>query len=218
MSVDFAALAAPAVYLALGAALLLVVSRDWRFTLGALGLQYAAVFVLVALDWTLTLALVKLVAGWICAAMIALAMPGARSVRGEGAADIVSTQPGERFASAIGVIVFRLLAALMAVIAAFSLAPAAAGWLPGVTLEQARGALILVACGLLLLGITRQPLRAIAGLLTVLAGFEILYAAVEASTLVAGLLAAVNLSLGLVGAYLVAAGQDETAEGSAAPG
>jgi hypothetical protein len=43
------------------------------------------------------------------------------------------------------------------------------------------------------------------GLLTVLSGFEILYAAVETATLVAGLLAAINLGLALVGAYLLAA-------------
>ena len=40
-------------------------------------------------------------------------------------------------------------------------------------------------------------------LLTILAGFEILYAAVEGSILVAALLAVINLGLGLVGAYLL---------------
>jgi hypothetical protein len=58
---------------------------------------------------------------------------------------------------------------------------------------------------LLHLGLTAQPLRVVLGLLTVLSGFEILYAAVESATLVAGLLAAVNLGLALVGAYLLVA-------------
>jgi hypothetical protein len=57
--------------------------------------------------------------------------------------------------------------------------------------------------GLLHLGISAQPFRVVLGLLTVLAGFEILYAAVESSTLVAALLSAINLSLALAGAYLV---------------
>jgi hypothetical protein len=39
--------------------------------------------------------------------------------------------------------------------------------------------------------------------LTVLSGFEVLYAAVENSILVAALLAAVNLCLALVGSYLL---------------
>jgi hypothetical protein len=43
------------------------------------------------------------------------------------------------------------------------------------------------------------------GLLTVLSGFEILYAAVESSILITGLLAAVTLGLAVVGAYLLTA-------------
>lgn len=40
------------------------------------------------------------------------------------------------------------------------------------------------------------------GLLTTISGFELMYAAVENSVLVAGLLAVVTLGLALVGAYL----------------
>jgi hypothetical protein len=57
--------------------------------------------------------------------------------------------------------------------------------------------------GLLHLGMTTRPFRVIIGLLTVLAGFEILYAAVESSVLVAGLLAAINLGLALLGSYFL---------------
>jgi len=57
--------------------------------------------------------------------------------------------------------------------------------------------------GLLQLGLTALPLRITIGLLTVLSGFEILYAVVETSTLVSGLLAGVSLGLALVGAYLL---------------
>jgi hypothetical protein len=55
------------------------------------------------------------------------------------------------------------------------------------------------------LSLTSDPLRVIIGLLTSLSGFEIIYAAVETSTLVTGLLAGVNLGLALVGAYLLIA-------------
>jgi len=41
------------------------------------------------------------------------------------------------------------------------------------------------------------------GLMTVLSGFEVLYAPLEQAALVTGLLAAVNLSLALVGAFLI---------------
>jgi hypothetical protein len=66
--------------------------------------------------------------------------------------------------------------------------------------------------GFLHLGLTNRPLRVILGLMTVLAGFEVLYAALERASLVSGLLAAVNLSLAMVGAYLISAplpGEDE---------
>ena len=76
-------------------------------------------------------------------------------------------------------------------------------WVPEISIEQLLGGGILIGMGLLHLGLTSSALRVIFGLLTVLAGFEILYAAVETSVLVAGLLAAVSLGLSLVGAYLL---------------
>jgi hypothetical protein len=50
-----------------------------------------------------------------------------------------------------------------------------------------------------------HPLRVVLALLVFFSGFEILYAMVERSTLVAGLLALVNLALAMIGAYLQAA-------------
>ena len=63
--------------------------------------------------------------------------------------------------------------------------------------------------GLLQLGTTTQILRVILGLLTTLSGFEILYAAMEGSILVAALLVVINLGLGLVGAYLLTVSSEE---------
>jgi len=67
------------------------------------------------------------------------------------------------------------------------------------------GSSLLIAMGLLQMGMNRQSARVVIGLLTFLAGFEILYAALESSVLVAGLLAIINLSLALIGAYMAAA-------------
>jgi hypothetical protein len=49
------------------------------------------------------------------------------------------------------------------------------------------------------------------GLLTVIAGFEVIYAAIETSVLVAGLLGVVNLGLALTGAYVLISGSLEEA-------
>ena len=67
------------------------------------------------------------------------------------------------------------------------------------------GSLLLIGMGLLHLGVTDHILRVIIGLMTVLAGFEILYATVEGSILVAALLAVINLGLALAGSYLLIA-------------
>ena len=71
------------------------------------------------------------------------------------------------------------------------------------------GSLILMGVGMLQLGMTVQPFRVILGLLTVLSGFEALYAALESSILVAAMLSTVNLGLALVGAYLLTARKPE---------
>jgi hypothetical protein len=65
------------------------------------------------------------------------------------------------------------------------------------------GSFVLISFGLLQLSLTSHPLRVIIGLLTFLSGFEIIYAAIETSTLVTGLLAGVNLGLALIGAYML---------------
>ncbi len=67
------------------------------------------------------------------------------------------------------------------------------------------GSFLLIGFGILQLGLTSHPLRVIIGLLTALSGFEVIYAAIESSNLVTGLLAGVNLGLALAGAYMLVA-------------
>jgi len=78
--------------------------------------------------------------------------------------------------------------------------------LPGLGLQVIAGSLLLIGVGIVHLGLTSDSFHVILGLLTMLTGFEVMYAAVESSILVAGLLAIVNLGLGLVGSYLLIAG------------
>jgi hypothetical protein len=63
--------------------------------------------------------------------------------------------------------------------------------------------------GLLHLGVSNHILRVTLGLMTILSGFEILYATVEGSILVAAMLAIINLGLALVGSYLLIASNAE---------
>ena len=67
--------------------------------------------------------------------------------------------------------------------------------------------LLMNACSIRTAG-----MRVILSLLMLLSGFEILYSVVEYSTLVAGLLAVVNVGIAMAGAYLMSAQDAEDDE------
>jgi hypothetical protein len=167
----------------------LVLHQNWRWGVGLLAVQYIGVFWLVQTHWPVSMAAVKLVTGWMACVILSMAKINV------GAADEAEESwPQGRL--------FRIFSAGIIVAAAFALALRTSSWL-GLDLPLAWSSLLLVGMGLLQLGITAQPFRVILGLLTVLAGFEVLYAAVESSTLVAALLSVINLGLALTGAYFI---------------
>jgi hypothetical protein len=218
LSLEFWAI--PAVFLVGITSLMLLSTADWRLRMGMLAAQYVGVFFLVAQSWTIGMAVAKLIAGWMAGAVLGMALAGlAQPEAGDSQpqtepetypAGLHSPLPARalRFLPPTERL-FHLLAALLVGLTVLSLAPRAVEWVPAIGLAQAWGGLLLVGMGLLQLGFTARPLPTILGLLTILSGFEILYAAVENSTLVAGLLAVVNLGLALVGAYLITAPQME---------
>ncbi|MDX1379149.1 MAG: hypothetical protein R3307_09885, partial [Anaerolineales bacterium] len=107
---------------------------------------------------------------------------------------------------------FRLIAAIIVGIIVASGAPTVDVVMADAGLEVSAGGLLLIGMGLLHLGVTDRILQVTIGLMTVLAGFEILYTAVESSTLVAALLAVINLGLALTGSYLIVAENAEEPE------
>jgi hypothetical protein len=173
----------------------LLLHRDWRWGVGLLATQYLCVFWLVQIHWPISMAASKLVTGWM--ACIVLSM-----------AHLNKSPMEENEASWPQGRLFRLFTSGIFLAASFALSMRASNWL-GLSLQITWGSLILIGMGLLQLGISAQPFRVIIGLLTLLAGFEILYAAVESSTLVAALLSVVNLGLALTGAYFLNITQEE---------
>lgn len=168
--------------------LFLLLSQNWRWSIIALAIQYIAVFALVIQVWPFGLAAVKLVAGWMAGAVLGASQPAAELVEDP-------QSPGSAFT-------FRFLVAVLVWVLAFTATPAIVGLVP-LPASLVMGAIVLIGMGLVHLGMTTRPLRVLLGLLTTLSGFELLYAAVESSVLVAGLLAVVTLGLALVGAYLL---------------
>jgi len=185
----------PVIMLA-ASSLWVLVSQNWRRSILALAIQYLGVFWLISLSWPVELAIVKLVVGWVTGAVLGASQLPEIAQEGSGR----SSQ------------IFRCLAAVFVFILSFTTYPLLATWI-NTRPEILEGGLILIGMGLLQLGMTTNPLRVILGLLTVLSGFEIIYASVENSVLVTGMLAVVTLGLALVGSYLLnVAVMDEPAE------
>jgi hypothetical protein len=186
-------LALPAVILLVITSVILVLGWDWRVSLGALGLQYAGVFILVGLTWPQEMAVIKLVTGWIAAAVLGM--------------ELVSLPADQNFQTRgpLSSQLFKLILAGLVVFATLSFGPQVARWMLQISYEQILGGLFLVGMGLLHLGISDHPFRVSIGLLTFLSGFEIIYATIETSALVAGFLAILALGIALVGSYLMIA-------------
>jgi len=181
--------------LAIFAATGLLFIRDWRWSLGLLAILYLSVFWMVQAHWPISLAATKLVTGWMACAILGISQLNAKEEAAE------STWLQGRL--------FQIFAAGMVLAATFAVALRVDTWL-GLSLPVAWGGLLLIGLGLLHLGITSDSFQVIIGLLTVLAGFEILYAAVESSALVTALLAVVNLGLALAGAYFMNVNQEKS--------
>ncbi len=181
-------------------ALSLLLFENWRWNAGALALQYLGVFVLIAMSNPVEIAVVKLVAGWMSTAILGMAM-----VDNSGEIEQKETLnlPGQ---------LFRGLVAILVGLIVFSFLPQALTLFAGVASQQVLGGAFLLGLGLLHISLSTAPVRVIIGLLTITAGFGILYASVEDSIFITTLLAIVNLGIAFVGAYFLSVSSMEVIE------
>ncbi len=176
-----------------------LVARDWRWQLGLMAVQYVGAAALAYMHWPLGMAAALLVTGWMSIAAIAMTL-----------GTMPAAEDEEEHAIPQG-LAFRIFMAGMVIVLAAGLASQGPQSAAGVDAPVLAGTILLAGIGALQLGSSRQTGRIIFGLLTVLSGFEVYYAAVESSILVAGLLSVVVLGLGLAGAYLLSASIPEDA-------
>jgi hypothetical protein len=165
-----------------------VASQNWKRNIIALAIQYFAVFLLIGQLWPLGQAAVKLVTGWMVCSLLGSSQP---------IEELVTYPDFNIFAR-----LFRILAIILVGIFVYAINPLISHWFPANSMILLGGTM-LFGFGLFNLGVNVKPLKIIIGLLTTLSGFEVLYASIEASVLVTGLLAIVNLGLALVGSYIV---------------
>jgi len=171
----------------------LLLARDWRWSISLLSIQYIAMFVLALQHWPLGMASVKVVAGWMAAAILGMTRSGLTNEN----LNEENIWPRGRL--------FRIFAAGIVVIIVAGTTPSVDTIMADAGFAVTTGSLLLIGMGLLHLGMTTNILRVTIGLMTVLSGFEIIYSAVEGSVLVAALLAVITLGLALVGSYLLIA-------------
>jgi len=191
-------------WLAVGILLLaaptLTVVRDWRWVLSLLAAVYLAAFLLVLRHWPLGMGVVILVTGWMGIAALGMTLLNLFAEEEGRGPFFVEGSP------------FRLFGAGMVILLAVSAAPRIEAAIPGIGQPVLIGGLTLIGVGLFHLGMTFDILRVVTGLLIILAGFGILYAAVETSILVTALLSAATLGLALAGSYLILQSNPEVEE------
>jgi hypothetical protein len=184
-----------AVALILATSTTLLITRDWRVSLGALAVQYLAAFWLITRHLPFAMGSAKLITGWMVVAALGMTRLGISKLEEE---NNESFWPRGQW--------FKIVLTLTVALVAAGTTSRIEAAIPGLGLPVIAGSLLLIGAGLVHLGVTSEILQVILGLLTLLTGFEILYGAVESSILVAGFLAVTNLGLGVVGSYLLIAG------------
>ncbi len=177
---------------------LLVALLDWRISVFALAAQYVLAGLLLARIIRPEIAAIKtLIGAMICVVLYVTA----RSV-GWGRLPLGEDeeQPGRLVIALMQGVPFRVLAALMGLVLAYT--AAVNMQLPNVGFEVTAGVFTLVMMGLFCLALADEPLRVGMGLLTVIMGFEIFYSSAEQSLAVVGFLGVLNFMIALAIAYL----------------
>ena len=206
--------AAPAAWGAILAAGLIVIFFDWRLLVLAFGALAVFTGLLYSQILPPQIAGVKMMVGLLIAVQMFVTGRQIQSSRAPVLAEPVAENgvsqqrhptPPQRAAVRVTTgFPFRIVVAVMVLLVSWQAALSPRFILPDVPPTVSQAVLGLVAMGLLGLGLTEEPLKAGMMLLTVLAGFELYYAAVEPALAVIALLAAMNFSIALAACYLAA--------------
>jgi uncharacterized membrane protein len=205
----------PAAYLVMLTAALLLILRDWRWSMFFLAIQYLIAGFLFADVLLPHLAFMKVLVGmFICLILYITARQVAwgelpEDVTGEEAVQLRK----ERFVR-LGTLVlptdtpFRVFLALIICLAMWAMAQHTGSLLPAMPGHLHLAVLALVGLGLVTFSLTSEPLTAGFGLLTFLTGAELFYSALDQSTAMLAVVGVANLAVALAIAYLTQARHD----------
>jgi hypothetical protein len=130
---------------------------------------------------------VKLIAGWMAGAILGSA------VKDDSDLLVEDKKVEQRFKLVIVLIIWIFSFSIMQSIKQRLPIPDTLIW----------GGVLLIIMGVLQIGMSIRPIRIIFGLLIAFSGFEVLYAGVEQSVLVAGFLVMITLGIALVGVLFI---------------
>ena len=168
--------------------LVVFILENFRHRLIAMIAIYLSEFILVALVWPIGLALIKFIIGTICIVVLfTVNYPEKTST------NIYKNVSYQMLKAVVAILIWLIVFYFSNRI--FVLIPTNQYLL--------KGSLTLIGLGIIQVGFISETKSVIIGLLMFFAGFEILHSAIEASVLLAGLLASVNLGLSVAGAYLL---------------
>jgi hypothetical protein len=202
----------PATYLVTVTAAIILVVRDWRWSLLALLIQYLIAGLLYVDVLDPRLAYMKVIVGMFVCLILYIT---ARQVNwGKLPVDVTPEEVVQisqnRFlhfgpAMLATTTIFRLVLALMIILAAWVLVQQQIFQLPVVPEHFNLAIFTLIGLGLTGLGLTTEPLKAGMGLFTFLTGFGLFYSALEQSAAMVAMLAIAGLTLSIAIAYLTQA-------------
>lgn len=177
-----------------------LIGNDWRRIGFALAIEFSAIFILVSFNIPVSLALVKLLEGWMAIAILATTL-STLPVVNKLIFDYADHQTGEN--DPLSPKLFRiLLAALIAIALVINISFIHNMFLM-INLVQTIAGLLLLGFGILMCSFRPAIYSTAIGLLTFMGGFETLFTALEPSVLLLGLLAGVDLAIASVCAWLI---------------
>lgn len=171
------------VFLAL---LVLFVFPTWRRSLLALVVLFLISFIFYLQVWPFTMSAVKLITGWMAVAILFFS----------------PIHEGTPVAGINGNQIFKIVSLVFIWVVAFLITSKINQFFL-IKPEILFVAIAIFSSGLLQLGMTTTPFYIIVGILMIFDGFELLYASIETSILINGLLSVMNLLIALVGSYLL---------------
>lgn len=174
------------------AALMILLGTDWRWSIAGLAIQYLVAFLLISRVWPLGLSAIKLISGWLTCVLLSMSATPALFT--------------EEFFSVRSARFFSLFSTLFILLTVMAVAPGMNTWLP-IPYDHLVTGLLMIGMGILQMGFSQNHFRIMLGLMSLFIGFEILYAPLEGSALLAAILASITLALGLIGSTILRRGQ-----------